>query len=295
MVGSREQRRAEREPGASPGRSRRCQGRCSPPDATGPPGREGRRGPRVRRPTARLQPNPSRKEDSCSDGLSRFSWWHCSRSPSPQRPLRRSSASGSRARRGRSSARAARPRSQPAGSPRSGQLRRRVLRQRPADLVRPLRRAGRSLRGLGLERLGVQGERHIAFGRRRQGRAQGRRRRALVLGDVFRQRRPAHAPARARRPGLLHGRPAERRRDGVSGDPGPCSTSTPARSRPALGRACIRGHARPRQSDGAGSGALERVAVTRAPSRRRPCSLPVRWSSPAAPGAAAAPARPPSG
>ena len=69
LVSAHINRRAVREPGASPGRSRRCKGRCLPADtplARGPGRRRGGE-PRVRRPAARRQTsNPSRKEDSCS-------------------------------------------------------------------------------------------------------------------------------------------------------------------------------------------------------------------------------------
>ena len=44
-----------------------------------------------------------------------------------------------------------------------------------------------------LERLGLQGERRLAAGRRRRGHAQGRRPRALVLGDLRPDRRAADA------------------------------------------------------------------------------------------------------
>src|SRR5215211_4979228 len=56
MIGSL-QRHAAREPGANPGRSRRCEGSCSPattPLASGLGRRRGRE-PRVRRPAAHLQ------------------------------------------------------------------------------------------------------------------------------------------------------------------------------------------------------------------------------------------------
>ena len=55
-----------REPGASPGRSRRCEGRRPPPDATGPRAWEGGGGGAPSQKTCRRrESNPSRKEDSC--------------------------------------------------------------------------------------------------------------------------------------------------------------------------------------------------------------------------------------
>src|SRR6185436_5506150 len=54
-----EKRRADGEPGVSPGRSRRCKGRRSEPKATGrEAGKAARRAPRVRRPTARRALEP---------------------------------------------------------------------------------------------------------------------------------------------------------------------------------------------------------------------------------------------
>ena len=66
-------RAAVREPGANPGRSRRCEGSCSSAETTGL-GREGGGGgsPESEDLPRRRTPNPSRKEDSCIDDSS--SW-----------------------------------------------------------------------------------------------------------------------------------------------------------------------------------------------------------------------------
>ena len=60
----------------------------------------------------------------------------------------------------------------------------RVLLPRHGHRLRAVRRPGRPLRRHRLQRLGVQGQRRLAARRRRQGRAEGRRSRALVLRDV---------------------------------------------------------------------------------------------------------------
>src|SRR5205085_11576914 len=84
-------RRAVRESGVNPGRSRRCEGRRSPPKCHWPAGREGGGGgsPESEDLPPALNPNPSRKEASCqgdssfSSSRQRRPW--CS-SPSRWRP-----------------------------------------------------------------------------------------------------------------------------------------------------------------------------------------------------------------
>ena len=60
MIGSPSKRHAVRESGANPGRSRRCKGSCSSPTSHWPEraGKAARGEPRVRRPTACRQPEP---------------------------------------------------------------------------------------------------------------------------------------------------------------------------------------------------------------------------------------------
>ncbi len=106
-------RRAEREPGASPGRSRRCKGRCPPPEATGPrgPGRRWRGSPESEDlPPAAKTSNPSRKEDSCPGSSSYFSphaRWRCRRRLRRGRRRRPSGSSRCRRRRPRRCSRSA--------------------------------------------------------------------------------------------------------------------------------------------------------------------------------------------
>ena len=68
-----------------------------------------------------------------------------------------------------------------------------------SHVVRPVRRPDRPLRRRRPDRLGVQGEREVAAGRRRRGEAQGRRHRALVLGAVRRRGGAEDARPRAGR------------------------------------------------------------------------------------------------
>src|SRR5579884_3389741 len=96
---------------------------------------------------------------------------------------------------------------------RAGVAPRRALLPRHHRVVRPLRRPGRPLRRRRVERVGVQGERRLAAGRRRQGPAGRRRPRALVLRDVRADRRPADAArAAGAEEGLLHGDRLRRQR-----------------------------------------------------------------------------------
>ena len=93
-------------------------------------------------------------------------------------------------------------RQRPAGA-RRRQHRRRVLLRAHVLVVRGLRQPDRQVRGRRHGRLGVQGERGLASGRGRQGRAEGRRHRALVLRDLRRHRRAADARAAASAAQLL--------------------------------------------------------------------------------------------
>ena len=114
----------------------------------------------------------------------------------------------------------------------------------------------------GIGRLGLQGERRLAAGRRRQGRAEGRRRRALVLGDVRRRgraadARPAPASAATATSSSRSTTPASAR-----GRPGRRSTRTASASPSRSGRACIGRHTGSRARDRPGSGSLELGAMT---------------------------------
>ena len=96
MIGSAPHRSTVREPGASPGRSRRCEGEQPPRKRHWPRGWEGRGGGAPSQKTCRAPPsNPSRKEDSCFAGSSSS---RCSSPPCSRRPRsRRTSRSASRA------------------------------------------------------------------------------------------------------------------------------------------------------------------------------------------------------
>ena len=240
------QRRAVREPGASPGRSRRCEGRCSSAGSHWPSGREGGGGgsPESEDLPPAANPNPSRKEDSCFDDslLLRGVGRRCSRARPPR--ARRPRA---RARRGqdaddlrldRADARGRRrtrsTRSRPPASPASS-----TTTYRPRSGRTSTRSAATRRR---LERLGVQGQRRLAAGRRRPGRAQGRRHRALVLRDVHRAGGPPTlAPEAARGAQLLPVRLAGRRRASRRPPRARCSSSTGAASRRAPGAAASAG------------------------------------------------------
>ena len=257
-----------REPGASPGRSRRCEGSCSPtetPLAPREPGRRWEREPRVRRPAASSIPNPSRKEDSWHDVRS-FSWpFSVSLSCSPLRLSARPSRCASKERPRRSSARCPsrstpRTRSRRSTSPARSASSTTGSRNRRSALRQPDRQVPR--RRLG--RVGVQGQRRLAAGRRRPGGAEGRRLGALVLRHLRRHRRAADAVARRRRP-----RTATRSRRSMTPAsrrpaPAPSCTSTDGGSRPPpTGRACVGKHV------GLGPGLRRR----RRPVERREVSL----------------------
>ena len=169
-------RRAARESGASPERSRRCKGRRSRatmPLAHGLGRRRGRE-PRVRRPPPPAKPNPSRKEDSCltdsSPSLAASSL-RCSSCPAAfavkrARPCGRqgygrSSSDGTADRRhvaARECSAGERPR-----RARVGERARRVLLPRDVDQssARTSTRSGRYA-GRRTDRLGVQGQRRVA-------------------------------------------------------------------------------------------------------------------------------------
>ena len=158
---------------------------------------------------------------------------------------------------------AARRRRQPAPGPRPRQRRRRVPLRGRDGLVRRLREPDRQVPGRRQLRLGLQGQRCLAAGRRGQGRAEGRRRRALVLRDLRR-------------------RPAARRRSSCSGCRATATSSSrsttrasapvrPAatlvadgkRTQTKAGRACIGAPPRARPGGRARRSSLERGAVSR--------------------------------
>ena len=173
------------------------------------PGRWWEREPRVRRPAASSIPNPSWKEDSWHD-VRLFSWplsalLSCS-------PLRRSaqpSRCASKERPSRSSDRCpSRSTHQRARRTRRREHARRVLLRAHGKLVRHLREPDRKYPPPG-RRLGVQGQRRLATGGCRPGRAQGWRSGALVLRHVRRHRRPEDAVSQGRDGELLHGHPSD--------------------------------------------------------------------------------------
>ena len=115
-------------------------------------------------------------------------------------------------------------------------------------------------RGRGLERLGVQGQRRVATGRRRQGRAEGRGRGALVLGDV-------HGCGRARRRSSCVSE-AGCYRVFAQDDAGRQSPCADAFLR--VGTAEVRGRVRRARASGTHRG-LVRATVRRAPCGRTRC------------------------
>ena len=189
--------------GASPGRSRRCEGRRSraeTPLASGLGRRHGR-APRVRRPAVRRNSNPSRKggfgdtQVLCRrSGGTRAGSVGCRRSCARSRRRCEDNDLGAdRAARQRAGERTRRPR--------VGVRNRRVLLPRPAHVLRAVRRSDRAQRGRRHIGLGLQGGRQVAAGRRRRGDPEGRRHGALVLRPVRRNGRAEDARARARRQG----------------------------------------------------------------------------------------------
>ena len=199
MIGSPSKRQAVREPGASPGRSRRCKGRCSSPTSHWPTAGKAAEGGAPSQKTCRLPatrtPRGRRiRVPTTHDPRGR---WPRSSRCSPRPHSVRTSTCASKARRRRSSA--LRSRARHAAQSHWTRSRRRARAASSTttshSLVRPVRRPDRPIPGRGLERLGVQGQRRVAAGRRRQGEREGRRRRALVLGDVRARGRPADARA----------------------------------------------------------------------------------------------------
>ena len=117
------------------------------------------------------------------------------------------------------------------------------------QLVRHVRQPDRPLSRRRLRRLGLQGERRLAAGRRRPGGAEGRRRGALVLRHVRRHGWPEDALAQGGGGELLHGRglrrrrqvDARRRRPGAGRRPqGQGSRERPGLRRPARRASCGR-------------------------------------------------------
>ena len=216
--------RAVREPGANPGRSRRCKGRCPPPDATEQHAREGGGGGAPSQKTCRSPsiPIPSRKEESWPSAS--FSCRSCS-SCCPRPRSQRQSRCASKARRRRCSPRprstvtAANAQDALEQASLAGEFYYHVTVTGFGPYVDQVGRYG----GTASQRLGVQGQRHLAARRRRQGRAEGRRSRALVLRDV-----------RAARAGRRRCRSRRRRRGATSAqafdDNGKAATRRPASS-----------------------------------------------------------------
>ena len=176
------------------------------------------------------------------------------------------SRSGSKARRRRSSA-PLQPTIQ-AGNALAGarrrQHRRRVL-LRAHDGRRSATTSARSAStpAAGNGRLGLQGERRLAAGRRRQGRAEGRRRRALVLRHLRADRRAADARApAARRPTATVVQSVDDAGKRTRGRRGDAARSTAGASGRREGRACVGRHTGLVRAFAVRRGSLERGEVT---------------------------------
>ena len=192
--------RTVREPGANPGRSRRCKGRCPPPEATEHHAREGGGGGAPSQKTCRSPsiPIPSRKEESWpSASFSCRSCSSCCLRPRSQRQSRCASKDKTQTLFAPTEATVTAASAQDALEQASlaGEFYYHVTVTGFGPYVDQVGRYG----GTAVQRLGVQGERRLAARRRRQGRAEGRRSRALVLRDVRAAGRAADAVAQARR------------------------------------------------------------------------------------------------
>ena len=161
----------------------------------GAPSQKTCRPPRIRTPRGRrirASPFPHRPRDPRGRPRRIAPLAGCGRRPHPGR---RQDADDLRRHR------AARVRHERPRRPAERGARRGVLRARHDDVVRPVRRPDRLLPGRRRDRLGVQGERRLAAGRRRPGEAERRRPRALVLRAVRHRRRPVDARPAATAPG----------------------------------------------------------------------------------------------
>ena len=138
---------------------------------------------------------------------------------------------------------AERQRRQRAPGARRRQHGRRVLLRDDDVELRRLRQPDRQVPGVGEHRLGLQGERRLAAGRRRQGDAEGRRRRALVLRHLRPRRRPADARAAAAAGQLLRRPVGHRRRARRRARPTRRCSADGKRFKTKNGRACIGKHA----------------------------------------------------
>src|SRR6266516_6413688 len=211
------ERRAVREPGANPGRSRRCEGRRSPAKSHWrEPGRRRQREPRVRRPVVRQSRTPRGRRIRVPTLFQPVGSGCCLARARPggsrlprARPRRRQDSDDLRLDRADAEREGQRPR-----RARVGQSRGRVLLPRDGERIRPLRRPDWPLLRRRNERLDLQGQRDRSAGRSRPGDGQGRRHRALVLGDVLGRGRAADAGSRdldrQRQALLLRERPQRR-------------------------------------------------------------------------------------
>ena len=182
---------AVREPGANPGRSRRCEGSCSPAETPlahretgsregggrGSPESEDLPPPPYRTPRGRRIRGTTfdRSRDRCRSRSHARSYGsrrvrHGARRRKDPVDLRIGARQGGRPERARGA--------------RRGEHARRVLRPGDAGVVRAVREPDRPLPGCGCHRLGVQGQRCLAARRSRPGDAEGRRRGAVVLRHV---------------------------------------------------------------------------------------------------------------
>ena len=241
MIGSPETRSTVREPGASPGRSRRCEGRCSPPRRHWPwAGKAAEGEPRVRRPAARRNRTPrgrrirgsERSHSSVAAGV-----------VAAARPRSRARQSGSRAsatlfgatepRRGGDAARRARRGERPASSTPTS----------PLDLLRLLRRPGRYASPEAARRGWVFKVNDVSPpGRCRRPRAEATATRPLVLRDLRRLRRPADARSSGGRATATSSRCSRRRRQKARAATRCLHGGRARRSRRRPAAACIGAH-----------------------------------------------------
>ena len=254
-------------------------GDAPPPNCHWPAGREGgeEREPRVRRPAALSSTRTPRGRRIRASSLTRPRGRRSRRRARARRrqPSPRTSRSGSRARPRRSSAR--RSRHVQAGN---------ALEALEAaslagefyygahDQRRSARTSARSAATRpAARRLGLQGQRRLAAGRRRPGHARGRRRRALVLGRV-------RLDGRARRRSSSSGCPAAATRSRRTTTPGASRAAAGATLRvdgrrvrtDARGRGCVGRHAGLVRATLAGAVRSNAVPLMRSPARRAPRS-----------------------
>ena len=249
MVGSpRKTASTVREPGASPGRSRRCEGRCSPRPRHWPEaGKAAEREPRVRRPAPLRRSEPLAEGGFVCSTHSLLPVVVVARARRSGVRLAATVTSGSKARRRRSSAPTQpRVRRQRARGPRVGEHGAASSTTHVTSVVvrHYVSQIGRYA-AAGLGRLGVQGERRLAAGGRRPGRTRRTATSCLWYWATFgADRRPADARAPAARRRQLLRRPVGTDAGRQPGAVGATLTVDGKRFRSREGRACIGRHSR---------------------------------------------------